>query len=87
MIDRHLEAVDPLDFQMFEISLPPPSHWWPRGAAEESAIDYDNARLVRRTQSLPLATNKRTIHEPGRPLKVHEIACHLFPSLWKVSQS
>ena len=34
-----------------------------------------------------MAANKGNIHEPGRPLRVHEIPCHLFPSLWKASQS
>ena len=67
MIDRHLEAVGPLDFQVFEMSLLPPSHWWRHGAAEESAIDYDNARLVRRLSVYPLQRTKElSTNQVGR---------------------
>jgi len=34
-----------------------------------------------------IVTNNGNIHEPGRPLRVHEIPCHLFPSLRKASHS
>jgi hypothetical protein len=75
---------------VFEIPIPAPCYWWqhsqPHGVVAGSAIDYDSARLTKK--SLPrIATNKENIHKPGRPSRVDEIACHLFPSLWKASQS
>ena len=58
MIDGPQEAADPPDSEMLEMLLPP-SHWRPHGAAEEPAVDYDNARLEEELRVYPLQRAKK----------------------------